>query len=511
MEQQTIVRGRWVVSGATAEDTVIDDGAVLVEGGVVRAVGGWGELRARAPEAPVLGSDAVAVLPGLINAHHHAGGTSALQQGLADDLLEPWILAHARLRAGDPHLDVLVSAARLLASGVTSVVDVHSGRGSAEQYGERLERALCAYDESGIRVAFAPGIRNRSWLVHGEGEDERFIASLPPEARAAAEAELPGPDHVTEDEFLALVEEQWRGWRLHPRIDVWLAPPGPQWVSDDFLLRIAELADRLDTGIQTHALESLYEKLHGAREWGRSTIAHLADLGVLSRRFSIAHGVWLGEDDVRRLADTHAAVVHNPGSNLRLRAGVAPLNALLEAGVTVALGMDGTTLGDDEDMFAEMRLAARLHRTPTVGGPAPAPGHVLAMATAGGARLLRDEARLGRLAEGYAADLVLVRLERITWPWTAPEADPRALLLMRAAARDVDRVMIDGEVVWAQGRPTRFDAEAAGRALAERLSAQAFPGAAAQRIAALRPHLEAWYAGWETPPLEPWAAFNSRR
>ena len=187
------------------------------------------------------------------------------------------------------------------------------------------------------------------------------------------------------------------------------------------------------------------------------------------------------------------------------------MNALLEAGVTVALGMDGTSLNDDEDMFTEMRLALRLHRTPVLGGPAPSVARILEIATAGGARLLRKEATLGRLAPGFAADLVLVDLERVTWPWTAPEIDPRELLVLRARAGDVDTVLIAGEVVLKGGQPTRFDPAEAGKELAERLAASAYPRERAELVERLLPHLEAYYQAWDMPELTPYSVYNSKR
>jgi cytosine/adenosine deaminase-related metal-dependent hydrolase len=322
---------------------------------------------------------------------------------------------------------------------------------------------------------------------------------------------LPAANDLHEDDYFAVMDDIWRETRDHPRIDLWFGPPGPQWVSDVFMQRIAERAETYDVGIQTHVTESIYEKLHGPRFYGKDTLAHLRELGVLSPRFTIAHGVWLTEAEIEILAETGAAVSHNPSSNLRLRAGIAPLNALIEAGATLALGMDGTTINDDEDMFAEMRLALRLHRTPMLDGPAPSVAQIFEMATAGGAKLLRKETSLGRLAPGYAADLVLVDLERITWPWVAPEVDPRDLLVQRARAGDVDTVLIAGEVVLRDGQPTRFDAAEAGRELAARLAAEPYPEAAARLVEALLPRVEAYYRGWEMPELEPYSVYNSRR
>ncbi len=510
MSDQLLIRGRWVITGGADADSVLSDAAVAVIDGRIYNLGPWTELRARYPNAEVIGSDRVAVMPGLINAHHHSYGVSTLQQGVPDLLLESWIVSLTRLRPTDIYLNTLLSSARMLQSGVTSLVEVRGGRGTAEQYAGNVRRALQAYDEAGLRVAFAAGLSDQSHLVAGKGEDERFIATLPAEARAYAKALLPTANDLREDDYFAVMDEIWRETRDHPRIDLWFGPPGPQWVSDAFMQRIAERAEAYDVGIQTHVTESIYEKLHGPRFYGKDTLAHLRELGVLSPRFSIAHGVWLSEAEIGILAETGAAVSHNPSSNLRLRAGIAPLNALLEAGATVALGMDGTSLGDDDDMFTEMRLALRLQRTPVLDGPAPGAAQIFEMATTGGAKLLRREATVGRLAPGAAADLVLVDLERITWPWVAPEADPRDLLILRAQVRDVDTVLIAGEVVFQDGRPTRFDPAEAGQELAARLAAEPYPEAAARLVEALLPRVEAYYRGWEMPELEPYSVTNSK-
>ena len=421
MTNVTILRGSWIVTGGREDDEVLVDGAVAIEGDTILEVGPWQAIRNTHPKATVLGSDQVAILPGLINAHHHSAWASETQHGVPDLLLEPWMLIRRRMRPSDDYLDTLLSAARLLGSGVTSVVDMHSGRGTAEAFATRVGRALDAYDEAGIRVAFAAGIRNQSHLVSGAGEDERFLASLPEDVRADAKAEMPQPGDMDAEDYLGVLDDLCRRFADHPRIDIWYGPPGPQWVSDDFFRRIAEAAARYDTGIQTHVGESFYEKLHGPRDYGKPTILHLHDLAVLGPRFSIAHGVWLTEPEIAVMAESGAALCHNPSSNLRLRAGIAPLNAVLAAGVTTALGMDSTTLNDDEDMFAELRLALRLHRSPMLGASAPSPNRIFEMATVGGAMLLRKESRLGRIEPGYAADLLLVDLERIAWPWVAPE------------------------------------------------------------------------------------------
>ena len=300
-------------------------------------------------------------------------------------------------------------------------------------------------------------------------------------------------------------------YQAHPAIDVWFGPPGPQWVGDELLLKIVERANALETGVQTHVLESFYEKEMGPRFYGKSVIAHLHDLGVLNPRFSMAHGVWVSEADIELLAQTGASISHNPSSNLRLRAGVAPLTALMKGGVTMGLGMDGTTINDDEDMFAEMRQAARLQRSPQVSDEVPTLGDIFRVATVGGAKLLGKENSIGRLAAGYKADVVLVDCECMTWPWVAPEVEPMQMVMMRTRASDVDTVLVSGKVVLEGGQPTGFDLSAVGKALAEELQAQEDNQTYREMAKRVRSHMAEWYARWPVPEVTPFLGFNARR
>ena len=505
-----LVRGKYVFTG----DTVLEDGAVAIENDTVCAVGAWETMQQTYRDAIVEGGDDFWVIPGLVNAHHHSNGVSNLLQGLDDDFLEPWLLGLVHtLRSQNPKLRTLLSIAYLLKTGVTSVVDVATVGGTVEDCCKDLEECLEAYQEAGIRVAVAAGVTFESNFVHCQ--DEEFIANLPKDLQQKVTSLLLPTQQelktmVTPDEYISMMRSLVTRYKNHSRIDVWFGPPGPQWVGDDVLVNIAGAAQELGTQIQTHAMESLTEKSVGPRFHGKSMATHLNDLGVLGPKFSIAHGTWVTQDDIGILSTTKACISHNPSSNLRLRAGVAPLNAMLEGEVTVGLGMDGNTIGDDEDMFAEMRLAAHLHRNPQWNSSAPTYKDIFDMATVGGAALMGKEKTIGKLAAGYKADLVMVKSERFTWPWVAPEADPLHLLMLRAKALDVDTVIIGGEVVLRNGVPTKFDMRAVGQELAAELDAQSQFKEKQELVSALRPHLIRWYEQWQQPTLEPFAAFNSK-
>ena len=377
-----IVRAKWVV---VAGPEVVTDAAVVIDGEQIAEVGAWSDIRARFGELPVYGGDRYALVPGFVNAHHHSNGVTSVQQGIPDRALEPWLLSLAGGRRANPALQTKLAAARQLRAGITSVVDVHQGGGTAAAFHDGVQARLAAYEETGMRASLAAGVAERSFLI--AGEDEAFLASLPADLRELAERRLPGPDAISRDEYFESMRRLFDAWRDHPRVSLRFGPPGPQWVHDETLVRMAEISRETGMNIQTHLEESIYEKLAGPRMTGRSVVEHLHALGVLSPRFSCAHGVWLSDAEVEILAGRGAAVSHNPSSNLRLRSGIAPLNALLSGGVTTGIGLDGTTLNDNDDMWQEMRLALRLHRTPGLDGPAPEPGDIFELATSAGAAL----------------------------------------------------------------------------------------------------------------------------
>ncbi|EDX84013.1 Amidohydrolase family [Synechococcus sp. PCC 7335] len=506
-ESIQLVRGRWVFS----DQGVVTDGAVVVRGENISEIGNWRELRDRYPTALVLGSDHHAVLPGLINAHHHSNGVPNSLAGIEDDLLELWLYSRNAKRSQDSKLRTLLSAAYLLRTGVTSVVDVASIGGSVDASYQEMQSCLSAYEQAGIRVAFTPGAKYDSFLVHGEGQDADFLSTLPLKLQQKVKALTTLSQGLSSGDYLDIVSDTIKQYQEHPLIDVWFGPPGPQWVGDELLVKIVETANRLGTSVQTHVLESFYEKEMGPRFYGESVISHLDKLGVLSPQFSMAHGVWVNETDIEILARTGASISHNPSSNLRLRAGIAPLPALLSGGVTVGLGMDGTTLNDDEDMFTEMRLAMRLARSPQIQDSVPTYSDIFKVATQGGAKLFGKADSIGKLAPGYKADIVLVDCECMSWPWVAPEVDPMTVVMMRSRQSYVDTVLINGKIVLKDAQPTGFDFSAVGEELAEQLKKT--PDNTEYRVLAeaIRPYMVQWYSKWPIPELRPYTKTNSRR
>ena len=137
-----------------------------------------------------------------------------------------------------------------------------------------------------------------------------------------------------------------------------MAPTIPHHCSDDFLIACRNLAREYDVGMHSHVAESKVQVVAGYKRYGKTLAAHLDELGLVNERFTVAHGVWLDDDDMKRLGDHGASVAHNPGSNMRLGNGLADMRAMLRADVNVGIGTDGANCSDNQNMYEAMRLAS---------------------------------------------------------------------------------------------------------------------------------------------------------
>jgi guanine deaminase len=280
------------------------------------------------------------------------------------------------------------------------------------------------------------------------------------------------------------------------RVRLGLAPTIPLHCSDDFLRGCAELSATLGLPMQTHLAESRAQAVVGQQRYGHSLVAHLAQLGLLSPRFSVAHAIWVSDADIEQLAAAGVTAIHNPLSNLRLGSGIAPLRRMLERGLAVGLGTDGANTSDTQNLFEAMRLAAGLSRVVDADEDRWVSGsEVLRMATTGSARALGlGGPPIGRLAPGYAADLVLLDLSQ---PVYVPLRDTTRQLVHGENGSAVDRVLVGGRLVVDQGRVLTVD-EAALRQQAEaaaaRLDALSASGRHLSRV--LRPWVSRFCCGF---------------
>ncbi len=508
-----IVRGGAVIADARASDGgVVRDGGVLVRGDTIEAVGPFDSLAEQAPEAEVIGSEQDIVMPGLANTHHHGWGLSTFQLGVEDDLLDTWLIEfHRGMRYIDPYLDTLWSDLRLIRSGVTSVLHAGFNR-DMTSYTYEMDEKLRAHSDSGMRTQYALNINDQNLFVYED--NDTFLDSLPPDLAVRLRDVLSNLDPVaTPDGIFEILRDRHAKWESHPRVSIMICPIAPQWCSDPLLKRIREEANDLGILIHLHCLESFYQREYGHRVYGTGVVQHLEKLGFLDETVSLGHAVWLNDEEMRICAATGTSVCHNASSNLRLRVGIMPATRMLEHGVNVSLGIDGTGIDDDEDMIKEMRLVAKLHRIPRgiPLDPAPSSLDVLRMATANGGRTLGAEGSLGSLAPGFKADMVVVNTDAVNFPYLQPGTDPVDALLYRAKGNDVRTVMIDGEVVLRDGRFTTIDEDQ----IAARLAASAETAGTelhsrwAEALVELRPYVREFYANWSWTEPQPYYLPNS--
>lgn len=511
---EKLVRGRYVVTDASklSAGGLIEDGAVAVEGDSVVETGPYEVLRERYPDAEVIGSERHAVIPGLVNSHHHGWGLTSFQLGFTDDYLESWIMEIWRLKPVDAYLDTLWGDLRNIRSGVTTLLHASYGRDWSQFEGEARAK-LRAHADSGLRVGFALHALNQNTFVYRS--DEEFLATLPGDLPDRVRGVLAEMSPATERDFFDLLGRLHEEYAGHPRIAMMICPVAPQWCSDELLLAIRERASEYGAAIHLHCLESPYQREFGRQSYGKSTVEHLHDLGFLGPDVSLGHAVWLTERDMEICAETGTSVCHNASSNLRLRVGILPAARMLEKGVNVSIGMDGTTLNDDEDMLQELRLVAKLHRLPRglEYTACPTSADVLTMATRNGSRSLAMESSIGTLEPGKKADVVLVDYESIAKPYLDPRVHVVDAILYRARGMDVDTVLIDGDVVLRDHEFTHVDE---GRIVRELVaSAESAPKPVTQRwfdvIAELHPHVSRFYERWDTPDYEPCYTVNSLR
>jgi 5-methylthioadenosine/S-adenosylhomocysteine deaminase len=224
-----------------------------------------------------------------------------------------------------------------------------------------------------------------------------------------------------------------------------VAPTIPHHCSDDFLIACRDLAREYEVGIHSHVAESKVQVVAGYGRYGTSLAGHMDELGLVNERFTVAHGVWLDDEDMKRLGDRGASVAHNPGSNMRLGNGLADMRGMLTRQVNVGIGTDGANCSDNQNMYEAMRLASF---TSKVQGPDVqrwlTTGEVLRAATEGSARALGLEKQIGKIAPGYKADIVFLDLHHINW---IPTNDPVNALVHTEDGSSVHSVMIGGRMI----------------------------------------------------------------
>ena len=414
-----LVRARHVLTSGPAGH--VRDGAVLVDGDRIAAVGPWEQLRAGHPDAEVAGDGTGILTPGLVSTHGHfseglvtgIGETPTLWEWFVHVVgpIEPFLTAEIA------YVGTLLKGAEAALSGVTTVADMFCHAPGAEPATPGVVRAL---EELGLRGDVSYGAQDDS--------NPRPLKLVLAEHEALADAAA--------------------GSRLS-RFRVGLATVPAS--SDELLGATAELL-RDTPRLHVHLHEVREEVTRSRTSRGVGSIEYAARAGLLDAQVVAAHCVWLDDTDVALLKRHEVAVAHNPVSNMILASGVAPVPRLLREGVTVGLGLDGPASNDSQDMLQTMKIAALLQKVHHLQATALTAPQVLELATLGGARALGLDRVTGSLEAGKQADLVLFAEAS---PSLSNVHDPYQEIVYCASPRDV-------HTVWVAGRPVVRDGRALG-------------------------------------------------
>lgn len=360
------------------------------------------------------------LIPGLINAHTHAAMN--LLRGYADDLpLMTWLQeyiwpAEAKWISNEFVFDgSLLACAEMIRGGVTCFADMYF-------FPESTARAV---EHSGMRAVIG--------LITID-----FPSAYAQDAHDYLQKGLQLHDQL----------------RNHSLISTMFAPHGPYTVSDEPLAKIAILAEELDVPIHIHLHETREEIQQSLDKYKLRPLARLEKLGLLTPRLISAHMTQLTEQEIDLYAEAGAHVVHCPESNLKLASGFCPVQALLDAGVNVALGTDGAASNNDIDMFGEMRTAALLAKGVAQRADAGKAETILRMATINAARALGLENQIGSIEKNKAADLVAINIDQLD---SLPLYHPLAHLIYSANRQHVSHMWVAGRQLMREGELTTLD------------------------------------------------------
>ena len=314
---------------------------------------------------------------------------------------------------------------------------------------ETLDIILDAYAEIGIRVVFSIAVRDVAALD--------IAPFLPADVLEAVMAVIRGAPKDAREEIAFIERQIKRLAPLPPRLTWGLSPSGPQRSSRALLEGIGDLARRHHLPIFTHVYETKAQTAKARAiygEHGGSMIRCLAEIGLLTPRTTIAHGVWLTRDEIRLMADHRSGIAHNPISNLKLKSGIAPMHAAIQAGVNVALGCDNCSCGDCQSMFQAMKMFCLLAAVTDANPTSVRAADAIKAATLGGAHAMNLDNEVGAVRAGMKADLVVINLDDVAYQ---PLNSVARQLVFSETGRGVETTIVDGNVVMLEGRIATID------------------------------------------------------
>jgi 5-methylthioadenosine/S-adenosylhomocysteine deaminase len=391
---------------------IIMDGAVAVRGDSIIGIGPSDTILTEFDADTIVDCSGQVIIPGLINAHTHVPMT--LLRGLADDLrLDVWLMGYmmpTELEFVTPefvYLGTQIACAEMIRSGVTTFNDMYYFEESVAQ----------ATADAGMR-----GICGQTVL------------------------KFPAPDAESYEEGLQRCRDFIEAWKDHPLITPAVAPHAPYTTTDDILRACRDLALEYDVPLHIHIAETAQEVADHREAYDMPVVPWVKKLDLFTAKVIAAHCVHVDQGEIHTLEHHGVGVAHNPTSNLKLASGIAPIQQMLETGVSVGIGTDGTGSNNDLDMIEEARLAAFLSKVATNDPTALPARRAFEMATRMGAKALHIDDVTGSLEVGKRADITVLDMRRIH-NWPPFSRDPDAVysrIVYSAKSSDVAHVMCNG-------------------------------------------------------------------
>jgi cytosine/adenosine deaminase-related metal-dependent hydrolase len=397
------------------------------------------------------------VIPALINAHDHAR-PSMTSFGASNMPLETWIARSAFGTPPDPYLAAAVSLARSVRAGCGGMM-IHYTRpsGTMPIVDEAVAIGKAATDV-GVRLAFALAVRDQNPIVYGDSED--VLSTLQPGDRSTVEDMFvrPAISPVDYIERVEAIDIAIAG----PMIDVQFGPAGVQWCSRPLLEAIAERSAATGRRVHMHLLETIYQRAWTDRAFPGGIVRYLKDIGLLSSRLTLAHCIHARPDELDMIAESGATIVTNFSSNLHLHSGLAPIADAHRRGCGIAVGVDGVALDEDDDAIREMRLVQMAHDG--VGFDRTwNRAEFLALTVRNGRKAIGAPGA-GTLTAGAQADFTVIDIGHLDRDEIMP-VDPLDLLFARGNTGCVRDVVVNGQTISRNGKPTGVDLDAMEREL----------------------------------------------
>jgi 5-methylthioadenosine/S-adenosylhomocysteine deaminase len=404
------------------------------------------------------------LMPALANAHDHGRAFRTSTLGASNQPLESWLPFNGVLPGVNPYLCAATSFARSVRRGVAQLMVHYTRVQGGMGYVDEAHAVARAARDVGVRIGFAVALRDR----HGVGlcDDATMLNALRPSIRAEVSQRLrvrpiPAEQQIALVEDVAQMVAQDEG--LAEYMTVQYGPTGVQWCTTPLLEAVARASADHSRPVHMHLLETPYQRQWADHNYPQGIVTFLDTIGLLSPRLTLAHCTYARPDELVLLAERGVTIAVNTSSNLALKSGIAPLPEMLRQGCRVAMGLDGAALDEDDDALREMRLAYQMHRGWGFD-TAFTPRQLWDFAACNGRRSVSGAddggTTAGRIVPGAPADMVLLNWESLDDENLFEDIEPLDLLLARANASYIDKVLVGGRTVVDGGRLITLDEDA---------------------------------------------------